>query len=275
MKRFLPIALAAFVLAGCVDQKAWIQKLAPKDDDQFARQFIESVRHAQYVEASRMLDVAVATQAGANGLSQLHAVLDHGDPINIELIGANVMFLKPWNGVSKRQTNLTYQLRFKDAWVLAAFVIESSGSDRHFSGVNFQPLPTSLEYLNRFTVDNKTPIHLAFLVACIAVPLLIIVTLVVCLFSRVRRRWLWAIFILFGLTQFQLNWSTGQTAFQPISFLVLGASFFRAGLYAPIVFNFGVPLGAIVFLALRRWLLIRDDSSDMLASSSAGQQRSG
>jgi hypothetical protein len=264
VKSLLPVVIAAFVVAGCVDQKAWIRKFAPKDDDQFARQFLDLVRHAQYVEATKMVDAAVARQAGANGLNQLHQVLDHGDPVAVELIGANTGFFKPWSGAaSKRQSSLTYQLQFRDSWVVAAFVIESSGSDRHISGVNLQPLPTSLEFLNRFTVEDKTPIHLLFLVACIGVPLLIVVTLMICLFSRVRRRWLWVIFILFGFTQFQLNWTTGQTGFQPISFLILGASFFRAGLYAPIVFSFGIPVGAILFLLLRGWLLIKDEPPDL------------
>jgi len=260
MKWFLSILLTALALSGCVDQKAWIQKFAPKDDDQFARQFLDSVRHAQYDEATRMLDAAVAAQAGANGLNQLHTILDHGDPSGIELIGVNTGFFKPWGSApAKRQSSLTYQLQFRDAWVLAAFVVESSASDRHISDVNLQPLPNSLEVINQFTLQNKSPLQYAFLAACIAVPIFIVIALVVCLFSRVCRRWLWVIFILFGLTQFQLNWTTGQTGFRPISFLLLGASFFRAGLYAPIVFSFGIPLGAILFLVLRRWLLRKDE----------------
>ena len=202
MKWFLPILLAVLVLAGCIDQKAWIQKFAPKDDDQFARQFLDSVRHAQYVEATRMLDVAVAAQAGASGLNQLHVVLDHGDPVGVELIGANTGFFKPWSGApAKRQSSLTYQLQFRNAWVVAAVVVGSSGSDRHISGVNLQPLPNSLEVINRFTLQNKSALQYAFLAACVAVAIFISIALVVCLFCRVRRRWLWVIFILFGITQ--------------------------------------------------------------------------
>ena len=268
MKWLLPVGLAAFVLTGCIDQKAWIQKFAPKEDDQFARQFVDYVRHGRYDESKAMLDSAVAAKAGPNGLNQLHGILDHGDPVAVELIGTNTTFFQPWNGKpATRQSELTYQLHFKDAWVVAAFAVENSGSERHIKGVNFQPIPTSLEYINRFTVENKTPIHLVFLVACVAVPLFILVTLVVCLFSRVRLRWLWGIFILIGFTQFQLNWSTGQTGFQPISFLLLGASLFRAGVYAPIVFSFGIPVGAILFLALRRWLLREDEPVDTAGSA--------
>ena len=265
MKRFFPMALAVFVLLGCTDQKAWIQKFAPKEDDQFTRQFIDYVRDGRYDEAKAMLDSAVTAKAGPNGLNQLHDTLQ-GNPVAMELLGANTTFFQPLNGKpATRQSDLTYQLHFRDAWVVMAFVVESNGSDRHIKGINFQPIPASLEYINRFTIENKTPIHLVFLVACIAIPLFIIVTVVICLFSRVRLRWLWAIFILIGFTQFQLNWSTGQAGFQPISFVLLGASFFRAGVYAPIVFGFGIPVGAILFLALRRWLLRKDESSDPAA----------
>jgi len=65
MKRFLPILLAALAVTGCIDQKAWIQKFAPKDDDQFARQFLDSVRESRYDDAKRMLDPADTAQAGA------------------------------------------------------------------------------------------------------------------------------------------------------------------------------------------------------------------
>jgi hypothetical protein len=269
MRSFLPIALAVFALVGCVDQKAWIQKFAPKEDDQFARQFLDYVRHGRYDEAKGMLDAAVAVQAGPNGLNQLHGILDHGDPIAVELIGTNTSLFKPWNGAANRQSNLTYQLQFKDAWIVAAFIVESSGSDRRIKGVNLQPISDSLEVLNRFTLQNKSALQYAFLAACIAVPVFIIVTLIVCLFSRVRRRWLWIIFILFGIMRFQMNWTTGQTAFQLINISLFGAAFFRAGLYAPIVLSFSIPIGAILFLLLRRRLLRKDEPPDLPTIASA------
>ena len=194
------IALISLLFIGCFDEKAMIQKFAPKDDDEFARQFIDLIRQARYEEADPMLDPAVAAQAGATGLSQLHGVVDHGDPIAVELVGANVGFFKPWDGsASKRQTNLTYQIQFKDAWAVAAFTVETSPTGRHISGANFQPLPDSMQALNRFSFNNKSVIHYVFLFACVAVPLFVIVTVVVCFRSRMRRRWLWIIFILFGI----------------------------------------------------------------------------
>jgi hypothetical protein len=254
------IAAISLLFLGCFNEKAMIQKFAPKDDDEFARHFIDLIRQARYEEADPMLDPTVAAQARATGLSQLHGVVDHGDPIAVELVGANVGFFKPWDGLaSKRKSNLTYQLQFQNAWAVAAFVVETGPTGRHISGANFQPVGDSLQALNRFTFKNKSAAHYLFFFACILIPLFIIATIVVCFQSRVRRRWLWVIFILLGIMQFQLNWTTGQTAVQPISVLMLGASFFRASSYAPIVFSFGIPVGAIIFLALRPWLRRKDE----------------
>jgi hypothetical protein len=201
-------------------------------------------------------------------MQKMQAVVDHGAPQSSEVIACFTNYFSS-AGKSTKQVDLTYQIHFTNAWTLVDVVVRSSNEGRCVSGAHFNALPTSLEFLNRFTVENKTPIHLVFLVACIAVPLLIIVTVVVCLFSRVRRRWLWIIFILLGFGQFQLNWSSGQTGFRPISFLLLGASFFRAGLYAPIVFSVGVPVGAIVFLLLRRWLVRKDEPPDVPSGTAA------
>jgi len=231
MKSLLPVVLAAFVLTGCIDQKAWIQKFVPKDDDALARRFIESVRNKRYDEAKAML--APEIRGGAdNDLQKMQAVLDHGAPQSSEVIACFTNYSGSPVGKSTKQVDLTYQIHFTNAWTLVEVVVRPSNEGHFVAGAHFNALPTSLEFLNRFTVENKTPIHLVFLVACIAVPLFIIVTVVVCLFSRVRRRWLWKIFILFGLTQFQLNWTSGQTEFRPISFLLLALHFSELG-YTP------------------------------------------
>jgi hypothetical protein len=251
---------ALLMLSGCLNEKALIQKFAPKEDDEFARHFIDLIRQGRYEEANPMLDAAVAAKAGTTAFSQLHQVVDHGDPIAVELVGANIGFFKPWDGSnSKRQSNLTYQLQFQNAWALAAFVIETDPTGQHISGANFQPLTDSLQVLNRFTFQNKSAIHYLFFFACILIPLFIVAVIVLCFRSRVRRRWLWIIFILFGIMQFQLNWTTGQFVLRPISVMLLGASFFRASSYAPIVLSFGIPIGAMIFLVVRRRLRRKDE----------------
>ncbi len=199
-----------------------------------------------------MLESAVAARAGASGLNKLHQVIDHGEPKAFALVGAHLGYFQPFGGSSpKRQTNLVYQLQFENAWIVATVTVESGSNGRHIISANFQPLADSLQVIHRFTLRNKSPVHYLFLAACFAVPLFIITTLVICARTRVRRRWLWIVFILFCFVQFKLNWTTGAWDVLPLSFNLLGAGWTRASSYAPVILNFALPLGAIVFLICR------------------------
>jgi len=101
---------------------------------------------------------------------------------------------------------------------------------------------------NGFTLSGKTPVHYAMLATMIAVTSFIVVTVG---FALYRRRWGWAIFSLFGVVSFQLNWGTGAWGVQPIQFYLLGASFVRAASpFAPWIFSVAFPLGAVLFWAL-------------------------
>ena len=249
------VALIA-LLAGCLDQKAWVQKFAPKDDDELARRFIKAIRTAQYGEAISMLDRRI--EAGPEQLNKLHAILDHGEPLNIELIAAHSQFFSAGTA-SKQSVQLTYQVQFRDAWVVAAVEIQQDAVGRRIVNTRFDPIPDSLQALNRLTFQGKSIVHYVVFAFAIAIPLFIITTVVVCVRSRVRRRWLWIIFVLLGFGQLQLNWTTGEWALRPLSFLLPGAAAFRAGFYGPWTISIALPVGAIVFLICRRRLRRKDE----------------
>ena len=118
--------------------------------------------------------------------------------------------------------------------------------------------PTRLKLIHRFTFTGNSVIHYLIFAACVIIPVLILVALIVCIRTRVRRKWLWIIFILLGFVQFRLNWSSGHFGMQPISFALFGAGGSRASSFAPWVLNFAMPVGAILFLALRRRLRLDD-----------------
>jgi hypothetical protein len=119
----------------------------------------------------------------------------------------------------------------------------------------FDRLPSSLEEMNRFTFRDKGWIHYGFFLAVIGIPLFILFALVVCVRSKIRRKWLWVVFTLLGLITLRLNWTTGQTDYQIFSFQLFGASALAAGSYAPWIFGVSLPIGAIVFLVKRSKLI--------------------
>ena len=251
MRRLAALALLALLAVGCVDEKALIQRFAPKDHDQLARQFLDRLRQADHAAAHAMLEPTVAASTATADIERLAGLMNYGEPLTVELIGANVGFFKPAGAEGTQQSNLTYEIQFQQAWLVAAFLITSTKEGPRIQSGNLQPVPDSLRVLNRFTLRNKSLVHYLFLAALAGVLVLVLVALVLCARSKVRRRWLWIIFILIGLGKFSLNWSTGQWEIAPASILLLGAAYMRASSYAPVIVSFGLPVGAIIFLMLR------------------------
>jgi hypothetical protein len=64
------------------------------------------------------------------------------------------------------------------------------------------------------------------------------------------RRWLWALFALFGVGSFAMNWTTGAVSSSLFSFQLIG-SIQRVGLAGPWFISVSFPLGAIVALRKR------------------------
>jgi hypothetical protein len=256
MQRWILVSVL-LVLSACVDQKTLFERTVPKEDDTFARKFIDLVCQGRYEQADAMMDPAFAARVGPNGLVQArHYFLDDGNPISFQTIGWNVTYVRPFDQSKPtvRNMNLDYQLHFHDSWVLVNLVLTSTGRGNHVTAVNFQPLSDSVEVLNRFTFTGKTAGQYLFFAVCVLLPIFMVTTAVICFFSRVRFRWLWIVFILLAFGQFQLDWSTGGLSFQAMALSLLGSGYWRPGLYGTYFLKFGVPIGAIFFLILRPWL---------------------
>lgn len=248
--------LSVLLLAGC-DQKELLQKFVPKEDDVLARHFIEVVRTGDYSTTEQMLVPSMRDDKAQAGMRDLNQILDHGVPVSVEVIGCQLNTNTTVQG-TMRTTNLSYQIQFPDAWAVGYVIIAHQGEEKGILGAYFKPISESLEVTNRFDIAGKSVVHHLVLVICFAIPLLILFALIRCIRSRIRRKWLWILFVLMGIMQFRFNWASGQFDFQPVAFLLFGASAFQAGPYAPWVLGFAFPVGAVVFLVRRQKLLLDD-----------------
>jgi len=110
-------------------------------------------------------------------------------------------------------------------------------------------------------------IHFVFLVFTIIVPLFILATLTTAVRTKFKKRkWLWIIFILFGLVQFSLNWTTGQIGWKLLNFQLFGAGALTASQYAPWILSFSIPVGSIIF-----WIKRENLKKDEVQSGSQGR----
>jgi hypothetical protein len=118
-------------------------------------------------------------------------------------------------------------------------------------GFHVNPIPKSLQELNAFTFDNKSIVHYSIFGFTIIIPLFIIFSLIQCIRTKIKRKWLWLLFILIGIGQITLNWTDGNVGFNPLSIQLLGAGVLKASMFAPWTFTVSIPLGAIWFTIKR------------------------
>jgi hypothetical protein len=249
-KRLLLVLVAALGLLAC-DQKAWFDKFIPKEEAAFAERYIALFQSRDFDAIEAGIDPKLKDPQLRPKLEQLAALFPGEQVSAIAVVGANTLT----SGDTTR-FNLTFQYQFPTKWLLANVVLDRRAGALTVMGVSVNPIPDSLENLNSFTFDNKPASDYVVLALAILVPLFIIVSLVTCFLTPIpKRKWLWLIFILFGLGQVTVNWTTGGLNYAPVSFQLLGAGYYRSGPYAAWLVTFSIPLAAIVFwFKRRRWL---------------------
>jgi hypothetical protein len=258
--RLVIVAILMSTLCGCNPNdymRNMMNRMAPDDDEALAKQYLAALRAGDFKAVTEQLDPQFVKPGIESNLTQVAAMLDHGDPLSLELVGCNV-FTTP----DKKRSHLTYQYQFTNAWVLAAITIDTVGRSKTVFGLNVNPIPKSLGQMNAFTLSGKGIQHYVLLAFAAVVPVFIIWTAVLCARTKIRKKWPWIIFILIGVAKFNLNWTTGQMGFQPIAFQIPGAGMAKMGLYAPWILTVSFPLGAILFLIKRRKLQMNHEQQN-------------
>lgn len=150
------------------------------------------------------------------------------------------------------QVSLEYQ--FPSKWILVQMTVHRQNAASTITNFFVHPESESLEVVNRFTLRGKQPLQCVILAAAILSFCLMLYALVLCMRTPMKKRkWLWVIFILFGVCKVSLNWTTGEVSYRILYFLFLTAGFMRTP-YSPWMFYASFPLGAILFLLLRKRL---------------------
>lgn len=243
--------LAILTLVGC-DQKAWFEKFIPKEEAEFSKNYLALFQSRDFETIEAKIDPNLKNAQLRPKLEQIAAFFPAERPNDIQTVGAQT-----FSNADTTQVNLTFQYVYPRKWLLANVVLQKKGSDTVVTGVNVQPLRDSLENINRFTFEGKGITHFAILSFAIIVPLFIVTAIILCIKTPIpKRKWLWILFILFGFVQVNLNWSDGNLNINPFYFQILGAGFWKASQYGPLLLSVSVPIGAIVFLLRRKkWLV--------------------
>jgi hypothetical protein len=234
------------LLSGC-DQQAMLERFIPKEEAASATRLLSQLAAKDYESVESQLDPSLRTPSLRASLEEVAAFFPSEDQMGITTIGAYTNWV---NGVTSYE--LTFEHQYPSTWLVSNVVLQRRDGQLTVMGVH---VSRSLKEINRFTFEGKSALHYLVFALAIAIPLFIVATLVVCFRTPIgKEKWLWVVFVAVGLVQFSLNWTDGSYQIQPISFSLLGAGYFRAGPYAPLILTVALPIGAIVFLVRRKRL---------------------
>jgi len=265
-KQLLGIVLLALALCGC-DQQAAIRKFVLPAQDKAGRAYFEDVRTGNFAPVYDATAPAYQAAMTPDLFSAMRAMFGTKPVKTITVIGARINARKVAGEPDIVTNVLTYEYDMGDRFVIAEIVLQDTdhgetGHAMQIDGIHVRALTRSLEQINGFTLSGKNPLFLAFLALVVLNPIFVIVTAVACWKTPIPRfKWLWRIFILFGVTGLTLNWTDGSVQFMPIMANFLGAAVSREG-YGPWIFQIGIPLGAILFWIMRpRWRMRAEDAA--------------
>jgi hypothetical protein len=247
---FALFAVLGVFLAGC-DRQQVMRWFASQDEAAIGRQYVEEIRDRNFTPIDK--DLAPSVQVPEPALMQLAAFLNANEtPRSVTLVTND----------SRSDGNTTvyalgYEYEFSRDWRLIELYLTRTNGVTKISGLRTYALSESLQQVNGFNFRYKTSRHFAFLAMALLVILFTLATAFVCWRTPMRGKWPWLLFIILGLGEIGLSWTSGAIYYDLLALEPFGAGFTRdlAGAY---FVQIGLPLGAILFWVFRGKLKSRN-----------------
>jgi len=245
-----------FMLVGC-DQASMMKKMTPPEGESVAKNYINLLRQKNFEQIEKDTDQSINNPNLHTTLVEMAEMIPNRDPDSVKVVGSHV-----FHGPEVSSTNITFEYQFQQKWLLINVATQKKGGITSIIGFNVSPITDSMVNTNRFTLSGKSLLHYIVLALAIIIPSFTLFALIVCIRTKIeKRKWLWVIFVISGLTIFSIDWTTGQWKFNPLYVQFLGASAF-APLYGSWKIGISLPLGAIVFLLKRKGMSKRQDHAE-------------
>jgi hypothetical protein len=247
--RILFLWVGVAILAACSPED-WIKTIAPPEQQEIVRHYIEQLRSRDFNSLKNAADPSIAADFGDETLKKMADLIPAGEPTSVKLVGAN-QFSSKAVGTTR---DLGYEYQFGEQFILIQVNRKIKDGTDTIIGFRVRPLRESLEKQDEFTLSGKSALQYGVLAAAILALVFSLYALIVCIRTKhLRRKWLWILFILFGLGKLSVNWATGQWVVN-LLFAQLFSAGATAGYFSPWIISVSLPIGAAVFLSRRKEL---------------------
>lgn len=223
------------------------------EDEARADKLLSHLRAGDYESLFALLPEGTNQDEIKVKFDEMKAAIPEGDPVAYERVGWNFSTIKSINGPETKTTNIQLEYEFEGAWVLLTTAFVEADGITELKTFRVHQLEQSLRETYKVDWSEAGLVNYVFVGLAIIIPIFILVTVVICARTKnVRRKWLWIIFILFGITSYEFNWTTGSVSAHWGQFQFLGAGYEQANGFAPLIISISLPLGAALFLWRRR-----------------------
>ena len=243
--RILTFIILLAVVVGC-DPIELIMKPLPEKSDHLARVLLQTLAKNDVDGAIRLMDPKLDMNDGVREkFVNIAGLMSKDELVEISLVRyANLKALIQKN----QRSQFTYELIFKDSWGVANIAVDFMEGNRYIIGVYVEPLDRPLKEINAFTLENKSVVHYMMLALAIIIPLFCLFALYICVQKKEGfAMWVWAVFILVGIGNVSINWTSGKVAYNIISITSVWAPGLRDGASGAFYITYAIPVGAIVF----------------------------
>lgn len=254
------------LLVGC-DQASIMKKITPSEAESVAKGYVDLLRQNRFDEIEKDLDASINTFDIHSTLVKMAQMIPTQQPESIKVVGVNKNVFNGPNEPKTTTTNITFEYQFQSRWLLINVATQKRGGVSTIVGFNVNPIPDSLEKLNKFRLVGKSPLQYSVLFLAIFIPLFILYALILCIRTKIeKKKWLWVIFVLAGIATFSVDWTTGQWRIVPLSFQLFGVGA-SAPPYGSWVISISLPLGAVIFMLKRNGLSKQQNNTDQIVQS--------
>jgi hypothetical protein len=244
------IALVFVVLlAGC-SRESMMKAFASPEDEQQAKHYIGLLQAHKFDEIENDIDPAIKAKSTSldQTLQTMAAEMPAGQPLSVKLVNASFL-----TSNTLHKSKLIYEYQYPDQRVLINVATQKKDGVTTIIAFNVKRL--SDRNGNSFSLSGKSPLQYAVLALAMVAAIFSLYALILCIRTKMRgKKWLWIIFILFGVGSLSVNWTTGEWNLQLVSIQLFSASAI-APLYGAWVISVSVPLGAILFVLRRKELV--------------------
>lgn len=240
--RLLAAAILLSFVLGC-DQGTQIEKKYPEDTS-LSRTYFEFLQSGQYERVENDFDSMITNRSDfRTEFDEMVATIPKENALSVT---PKWIRIDCDHGICVHQIILEY--RYKNELLLFNVLIRKAGALSSIVGMNIRVIPESAITASEFRLSDKGFPQYAVLLMAIFFPVFSLYVLVLCIRSKIGlRKWLWAVFILIGVSRLGVNWATGQPNFQLFAIQLFSAAA-SAETYGPWTVSVSIPLGAILFL---------------------------